>query len=93
MRNRNYRTYDYLLGSFLLTGALLLSELAQADPVTFTSNTIIDVSDTTYDGADIVVQGCTVTINGAHSFNSVQVLQSGVIRHQAATASQSFRCD
>ena len=35
--------------------------------VTFTGNVTISEGDTTYDGQDIIVNGATVTINGAHS--------------------------
>ena len=36
--------------------------------VTFTGNITISEGDTTYDGQDIIVDGATATINGAHSF-------------------------
>ena len=42
---------------------------------------LIDVSDTTYEGYDIVVSGVTVTINGAHSFASLTVQNSGSVTH------------
>jgi hypothetical protein len=43
--------------------------------VTFTSNVTISEGDTTYDGQDIIVDGATATINGAHSFNSLSLIR------------------
>jgi hypothetical protein len=61
---------------------------AGAAVVTFTNNTVI--ADSSYDGQDIVVRGCTVTANGAHSFNSLQVTDGGVLTHPATTAGQEY---
>jgi hypothetical protein len=52
--------------------------------VTFTSDTTIDFINTNYDGADIVVTNCALTINGAHSFASLQVLNGGKLNHSAS---------
>ena len=41
--------------------------------VTFTGNVSISEGDTTYDGQDIIVDGATATINGAHSFTSLSL--------------------
>ena len=57
-----------------------------ATVVTFTNETFI--ADTSYDGQDIVVSGCTVTVDGSHSFNSLQLTNGGVLTHPATTASQ-----
>ena len=50
---------------------------------TFTSDTLIGAGNTTYDGDDIIVDGCTLTVNGAHSFASLQVIGGGVVTHSA----------
>ena len=42
-----------------------------AEAVTFTGNVTIAEGDTTYDGQDIIVDGATATINGAHSFTAL----------------------
>jgi hypothetical protein len=47
--------------------------------VTFTNNTFIAASDLTYDGQDIVIDGTTVTANGLHSFNSMEVNRAGTL--------------
>ncbi len=60
-------------------------------PVAFTSNTQIDAGDATYDGRDIVVSGCTLTITGTHSFSSLQAINSATVTHSAAIAGQPDR--
>jgi hypothetical protein len=52
--------------------------------VTFTSDTLIDASDYTYDANDIIVAGCTLTVNGQHTFNSFQIIGEGMLTHSAA---------
>lgn len=47
----------------------------------FTANTAISALDASYDGNDIVISNCTVTMDGAHSFNSVLVGAGGVLTH------------
>src|ERR1019366_2320352 len=49
--------------------------------VVFTNNTAISPLDLTYDGADITVNNCTVTVDGPHAFASLQVLTGGVVTH------------
>jgi len=61
----------------------LLSVAASA--TTFQTDTFIAATDFSNDGQDIIVTNCTVTIDGAHSFNSLQVLNGGVVTHSADT--------
>jgi len=42
----------------------------------------------TYDAQDIVVSGCTLTVNGPHSFNSLQIISAGILTHTAAANGQ-----
>ncbi|HOW73530.1 MAG TPA: DUF6531 domain-containing protein [Phycisphaerae bacterium] len=60
-----------------------------AGAVTFTTDTLIAANDATYDDQDIIVEGCALTINGAHVFNSLIVQrnaanQPGVVTHSPA---------
>ena len=52
--------------------------------VTFTNDTAISYNNSNYDGADIVVTNCTVTVDGVHSFASLQVLNGGNLTHSFA---------
>ena len=54
-----------------------VSAPARADTVIFETDTTIDDGDDTYEGYDVIVCGCTLTINGAHSFNSLTVDRVG----------------
>ena len=49
--------------------------------VTFTNDTSISVDNTNYDGLDIAVTNCILTVDGAHSFASLQVLNGGNLTH------------
>ena len=67
-------------------GGILGAVPARADTHIFTTNTTISDTNFTYEGDDIVVQGCTLTINGGHEFNSLTVErnasnQAGVVTH------------
>ena len=60
--------------------ALLLSALAPR-VVTFTNDTLISSYNTNYDGMDVAVTNCTLTVDGVHSFASLQVLNGGNLTH------------
>src|SRR5712671_4955558 len=62
-----------------------------ARAVVFTNNTAITAIDASYDGADVVISNCTVTMDGAHSFASLSVANGGVLTHSFyPNASTSF---
>ena len=63
-----------------LTTVCLLSFAAQAN-ITLTTNTFIVAGDTSLDHADIVVTGCTLTLDGAHTFTSLTLNNSAVLTH------------
>lgn len=52
----------------------------------FRQDATIDANDPTYENLDIIVDRCTVTINGTHSFDSLTVQNSGVVTHSANPA-------
>ena len=70
-----------------LTAALVLHTTA-ALAVVFTSNTTIASSNTTYDGLEIIVSGCTVTVNGTHAFDRLVVTNGGILTHPPASSGQ-----
>src|SRR5689334_7478040 len=49
--------------------------------VTFTNDTLIDPLNTNFDGTDVVITNCTVTIDGPHGFNSLSILPGGKLTH------------
>ncbi|HXP62695.1 MAG TPA: hypothetical protein VN829_19505 [Dongiaceae bacterium] len=52
---------------------------------TFTNDTHIGLHDTNFDGQDIVVGPCTLTVDGSHAFASLQVLAGGALTHTFST--------
>ncbi len=47
----------------------------------FTSDTTIGIDDTEFDGTDMVITNCTVTVDGPHTFNTLQVRKGGTLTH------------
>jgi hypothetical protein len=60
----------------------------RAPAMVFTENTEIGPGDTTYDGQDIVILDCTVSIDGPHTFSSLVLAANGVLTHSASTNGQ-----
>ena len=56
-----------------------------------TTDTVIALDDTTYDGSDICVQGATLTVSGRHEFNSVYLVDGTVLTHGTEMLSGAFR--
>lgn len=56
-------------------------DVATAWAATFTTNTTVTVGETTYDGQDIIVSNCTLTVNGPHAFASLRLTGNAVATH------------
>ncbi len=68
--------------SFLAAGiAALLLPAFTAPAAFFTTNTTIGVGNTNYDGQDIVVYDCTLTVDGSHTFTDVLLVGGGILTH------------
>jgi hypothetical protein len=67
----------------LLTALALTLSLTGAKAITFTTSFHIPAGNTTWDGDDIIVQGCTLTVDGPHSFRSL-TLNGAVLNHSPA---------
>ncbi len=72
------KTQPALLALFVTA---LLFPAANSQAITFTGDAQIGVYDTSFDGLDIVVSNCTLTVDGPHSFASLQILYGGVLTH------------
>ncbi len=57
---------------------------------TFARDTIITEANLAYEGQDVVVSGCTVTIYGPHSFHSLTVTNNGVVNHPAPSGPTTY---
>ncbi|MFH1745534.1 MAG: immunoglobulin domain-containing protein [Planctomycetota bacterium] len=84
---------SFLTRVLVISTGLLLLMTAPALAVTFTENTYIGPTDTTYDNDDIIVDGCTLTVDGAHPFNSLQIINGGIVTHSANADVQEFTLD
>ena len=67
----------------------LISPVAPVFSATvFTADTYISPVNTNYDGEDIAISNCTVTIDGPHNFNSLLVSTNGTLTHSPGTNGQ-----
>ena len=71
------------LGAACLWVPWLLGLAPAAGAATFTQDTVIGYTNLAYDGQEIVVTNCTLTVDGAHGFLSVHVLNGGILTHTA----------
>ena len=65
-----------------LAGLLFAAFAPKTPAVVFTTSTAIGPLDTNYDGANIVISNCTVTVDGAHTFASLRVAPGGTLTHR-----------
>jgi hypothetical protein len=77
---------------FAAVAALLLCAGLTHAQIVITSNTTIAPGDPAYQNQDIVVHGCTVTINGAQNFTSLTIERNesnapGIVTHDATFSS------
>jgi len=73
----------------LVPGVIFLATVAlRAPSMVFTEDTYIGPLDTNYDGQDLVVLGCTVAVDGPHTFSSVVLVGNGVLTHSFSTNGQ-----
>lgn len=59
----------------------------------FTTPATLSETDTAYDSQDIAIDGTTVTIDGAHSFNSLLLTNSAVLTHSACTTTETHKLE
>ena len=82
--SKDMKRLSFDLHLFLPASLLLLLHGLAAQAITFTNDTAISFNNTNYDGSDIVVTNCTLTVDGTHTFLSVQVLNAGNLTHSYA---------
>jgi hypothetical protein len=63
----------------VMVALILGSYLSRA--ITFTNDTTITYSNSSYDGLDITVTNCTLTVDGPHAFTSLFVANRGTLTH------------
>ena len=65
--------------AMVLAAALL--PLLAARAVTFTEDAHIPDGDATYEGEPVTVSGCTLTVDGAHVFTNLVLVNSAPLTH------------
>src|SRR5215471_11601204 len=73
-----------LVGSGVLTLALVCFNSSAA---VINSDTFIAPTDSTFDGQDIVISNCVLTVDGPHAFLSLRVATGGTLTHLDPTNS------
>src|ERR1041385_2884527 len=66
--------------------AALVFKINTALAVVFTNDTVISLSNFSYDGTDLVVSNCTLTVDGPHAFASLLVGAGGTVTHTFASS-------
>jgi hypothetical protein len=75
--------------SFFLPALFFYLILAvQGRAVVISGNTNISPVNTNYDGQDVVISNCTVTLDGSHGFASLTVTSNGVLAHTFSPSGQ-----
>lgn len=59
---------------------------ARLPAVLFLEDAVIGPGDTTYDGQDLNIWRCTVTVDGPHTFANVLVADGGKLTHSPAAS-------
>jgi hypothetical protein len=70
--------------------ALIIVTASFGQSHTFTTNATIGCSDLTYEGYQITVSGCVLTVDCAHSFVSLTVTNNGTVTHTAGQVEGLF---
>ncbi len=81
-------TMKTILSQLALVFFLFSTASLGASTTTFISNTEISPTNTNYDGEDIVISNCTVTVDGPHTFASLLVATNGILTHSFSTNGQ-----
>jgi hypothetical protein len=74
--------------SLLLIVFVTMALAWHASAEVFTEDAEIGPLDTNYDGQDIVILDCTVTVDGPHTFSSLVLADNGVLTHSFSTNGQ-----
>ncbi|MCX8089915.1 MAG: hypothetical protein N3I86_03130 [Verrucomicrobiae bacterium] len=73
---------------FVLWLLLLSAATSRLGAVLFLEDAVIGPGDTTYDGQDLIIWRCTVTVDGPHTFANVLVAEGGVLTHSPNASGQ-----
>jgi hypothetical protein len=75
----------YSVRYWLLMLSVFLGLIVKANAITFTNDVTITARNTNFDGTDVVVSNCVLTVDGVHTFASLQVVSGGKLTHSPGT--------
>ncbi|MDH5613291.1 MAG: PKD domain-containing protein [Gammaproteobacteria bacterium] len=65
-----------------------MAAMNNAYSITLTQPTTISATNSSYDGQDLIVNSITLTIDGSHQFNSVQLINGAVLTHSLSPSAK-----
>ncbi|MDH5711536.1 MAG: thrombospondin type 3 repeat-containing protein [Gammaproteobacteria bacterium] len=82
------RSYLISVRYILIGGIINLATVGTAYSIELIRSVTIGATDTALDGQDLIVNGSTLTIDGSHQFNSIQLINGAVLTHSLSPATQ-----
>lgn len=70
-------------------GSTLGATALYVDVVPILADTVIEADDMTYEGQGLLVSGSTLTVNGRHAFNSLQLENQSLLTHAPASSGET----
>ncbi len=67
--------------TLLMTCSMIFVPVNDAEETTFSSAASIAANDSSYDNQAITVDGCTLTVDGTHSFTQINLINNAVLTH------------
>jgi RHS repeat-associated protein len=72
---------------------LLYIAVLSSGAATFTNSFLLSETNALYEGHEIIVDGATLTIDGAHTFRSVFLTNGAVLTHSPCTATETHKLE
>lgn len=82
------RSCQIKLGCLLISCIANLLAVNTVYSIEITQPVTISATNASYDNQDLVINGSTLTIDGSHQFNSVQLINGAVLTHSISPASK-----
>ena len=77
----------------VLAALVVFAPVSQSATIVFTNDLVISSGDTNYDGLEIIVTNCTVTVDGTHAFAYREYVKKNSYRHKCPCNEYIWRTD
>lgn len=88
-----YKVWCSRLGRFFVALLSLAMMHGRAAEMVISTNETISAGSTRYDGADLTINRCTVTVSGPHTFRSLRLINQATLTHPPATSTTEDRLE